>query len=112
MRVVCMGVNFYHDSLALSIGFIKRLSKDTRDKTDDCRFIIFGNNCRKYREKTGVSQENFAHEKNLQRTFYGDVERGKRNLTLANIFKIADALGVNPKVLFDEMPDSNEVKDL
>ncbi|MEB6624899.1 helix-turn-helix domain-containing protein [Acinetobacter pittii] len=107
-----MGVNFYHDSLALSIGFIKRLSKDTSDKTDDCRFIIFGNNCRKYREKTGVSQENFAHEKNLQRTFYGDVERGKRNLTLANIFKIADALGVNPKVLFDEMPDSNEVKDL
>ncbi len=107
-----MRVNFYHNSLALSIGFMKRLSKDTMDKTDDFRFIIFGNNCRKYREKTGFSQENFAHENNLQRTFYGDVERGKRNLTLANIFKIADALGVNPKVLFDEIPDSNEVKDL
>ncbi|WP_296519762.1 helix-turn-helix transcriptional regulator [Acinetobacter oleivorans] len=61
---------------------------------------------------THQSQENFAHENNLQRTFYGDVERGKRNLTLANIFKIADALGVNPKALFDEMPNSNEVKDL
>lgn len=88
------------------------MSKEPKNNTDDFRFIIFGNNCRKYREKTGFSQENFAHEKNLQRTFYGDVERGKRNLTLANIFKIADALGVSPKVLFDEMPDVTGDKDI
>lgn len=71
----------------------------------DPRFIVFGNNCRKLREKTGFSQENFAHEKNLQRTFYGDVERGKRNLTLSNILKIADALGADPKQLFEDMTD-------
>jgi transcriptional regulator with XRE-family HTH domain len=88
------------------------MSKEVKNNTSDLRFTVFGNNCRKYREKKGLSQENFAHENNLQRTFYGDVERGKRNLTLANIFKIADALGVNPKALFDEMPNSNEVKDL
>lgn len=83
-----------------------------KEETNDPRFIIFGNNCRRYREQTGFSQENFAHEKNLQRTFYGDVERGKRNLTLANIFKIADALGVTPKELFDGMPDNeNKNKD-
>ena len=56
-------------------------------------------------EKKGLSQDIFAHENNLQRTFYGDVERGKRNLTLANIFKIADALGIDPKLLFDEMQE-------
>ncbi|HAV4561511.1 TPA: helix-turn-helix transcriptional regulator [Acinetobacter baumannii] len=79
-----------------------------KEKSSDPRFIVFGNNCRKYRAKTGFSQENFAHEKNLQRTFYGDVERGKRNLTLANVFKIADALGVDPKELFDGMPDNKD----
>ncbi|RYE53284.1 MAG: XRE family transcriptional regulator [Sphingobacteriales bacterium] len=77
-----------------------------KKESTDPRLIIFGNNCRRYREKTGFSQESFAHEKNLQRTFYGDVERGKRNLTLESVFKIADALGVNPKALFDDMPDS------
>lgn len=74
-----------------------------KEEPKDPRFIIFGSNCRRYREKTGFSQENFAIEKNLQRTFYGDVERGKRNLTLANILKIADALGVSPQALFDDM---------
>lgn len=79
------------------------MSKELNNHTNDLRFVVFGNNCRKYREKTGLSQENFAHENSLQRTFYGDVERGKRNLTLANIFKIADALNIDPKLLFDGM---------
>ena len=88
------------------------MKKESSDKIEDPRFIIFGNNCRRYREKTGLSQENFAHENNLQRTFYGDVERGKRNLTLANILRIADALSVNPKVLFEEMSDRKKDSDI
>lgn len=95
LRVVYIRVSFYYSIFALVECIMV-----------DPRFIIFGNNCRKIREKTGFSQENFAHEKDLQRTFYGDVERGKRNLTLSNILKIADALGVNPKQLFEDMPDS------
>lgn len=84
---------------------MKEEPNDSGKKSNDSRLVIFGNNCRKYREKTGYSQENFANAKNLQRTFYGDIERGKRNLTLESVFKIADALGVNPKALFDDMPD-------
>lgn len=55
----------------------------------------FGNRVRALRGELGLSQENFAAECGLDRTYVGGVERGERNIALRNIEKIAVALGVS-----------------
>ena len=59
----------------------------------------FGARMRKVREDLGISQEELAHRCDLNRTYIGSVERGERNVSLVNINKIAQALGVQAKDL-------------
>jgi transcriptional regulator with XRE-family HTH domain len=54
----------------------------------------FGENVRKYRHKLAISQEELADRANLHRTYIGMIERAEKNITLINIEKIANALGV------------------
>jgi transcriptional regulator with XRE-family HTH domain len=49
---------------------------------------------RKIREARGVSQERLALDAGLDRSYVGGIERGERNPSLTNVFRIADALGV------------------
>ena len=60
----------------------------------------FGRRVRELRTKLGLSQEALALACDLDRTYVGGVERGERNISLLNIQKIADALGVPAKELF------------
>jgi transcriptional regulator with XRE-family HTH domain len=43
----------------------------------------------------GLSQEAFAEKADLHRTCIADIERGKRNVSLRNIEKIAGALNLS-----------------
>lgn len=52
------------------------------------------------KEKTGLSQEKFAFKIEMDRTYYASVEAGKRNISIINIKKIADGLGVSLSELF------------
>ena len=61
---------------------------------------VFGTNLRKYREGIGVSQEKFAEMCGLHRTYISDVERFQRSISLNNVQKIADALGIETYKLF------------
>ncbi len=63
---------------------------------------VFGKNVRKYREELGVSQEKFAEMCGLHRTYISDIERFQRSISLGNIQKIADSLGVEIYKLFVE----------
>lgn len=57
--------------------------------------VKFGDNVREFRIKNGFSQEQLAHLADLHRTYIGMIERAEKNITLINIEKIANALGVN-----------------
>jgi DNA-binding XRE family transcriptional regulator len=65
-------------------------------------FERFGKKLRVVREKTGISQEKLAELAGLHRTYVSSVERGKRNISIENIERLALALGVQMK---DLMPD-------
>ena len=61
----------------------------------------FGNRIKLLRkEKTSLSQENFANSINMDRTYYASVESGKRNISLVNIAKIANGLNISLEELF------------
>jgi transcriptional regulator with XRE-family HTH domain len=60
----------------------------------------FGERVRELRKEKGLSQEALALACDLDRTYIGGVERGERNISLLNIHKIADALGVSTRELF------------
>ena len=62
--------------------------------------LSFGKCIRFYRNKIGLSQEKFALLINMDRTYYASVEAGKRNISIANIEKIANGLGVPISQLF------------
>ena len=62
--------------------------------------VDFGNRIRELRVKTGLSQEKFALKIGMDRTYYASVESGRRNISLINIEKIAEGLGVSLSELF------------
>lgn len=58
-----------------------------------------GRNLRAYREGKGLSQEAFADELGVHRTYMGGIERGERNLTLKSLERIAAQIDVDPLTL-------------
>lgn len=58
--------------------------------------VLFGRRLAELRVKKRWSQERLAHESGLARSYVGGVERGKRNLSLLNIYKLAHTLNVEP----------------
>ena len=63
--------------------------------------VALGKRVQELRKQTGLSQEKFALQIGMDRTYYASVESGKRNVAIRNIKKIADGLGVNLAQLFD-----------
>lgn len=63
----------------------------------------FGDRVRELRVLTGLSQEKFALKIDMDRTYYSAVENGKHNISLKNIEKIANGLGVEISVLFKDI---------
>ena len=63
--------------------------------------VKFGKKIREIRVKRGLSQEAFADIANVHRTYIGMVERAEKNITLLNIQKLAKALKVDIRELFE-----------
>ncbi len=57
---------------------------------------LFASNLRRIRIATGLSQEALAERAELHRTY---VSSGERNISLENIFRLAEALGVDSREL-------------
>ncbi len=63
-----------------------------------------GLNLKRLRVEKGLSQEEFAFECGIHRTYISGVERGVRNPTVVVLERIATALGVRAGELLDEPP--------
>jgi len=61
---------------------------------------LFGQRLRELRTAAGLSQEELAEGADLDRTYVSSCERGKRNVSLENIWRFALALDVMPSALF------------
>lgn len=59
-----------------------------------------GERIKELRRKTGLSQEKFALSIDMDRTYLASVEAGRRNISICNIKKIADGLGISLSDLF------------
>ena len=65
-----------------------------------CR-MRFGLRLKELRAERHISQDAFAHSIGMARSYYAEVEIGKRNIALENICKIARGFGISVAELFD-----------
>lgn len=63
--------------------------------------IIFGKKLREIRREKGISQEELGFRAGLHRTYIGSIERGEQSVSVDNVYKLAKALKVKAKDLFD-----------
>ena len=60
-----------------------------------------GQRIKELRTKQGLSQEEFAFKCELDRTYITSLERGKRNISLENLEKIAKAFNMSLSEFFN-----------
>ena len=56
--------------------------------------LVFAEKLRKERLTRGLSQEGLAELCGLHRTYVSSVERGERNISIDNMERLAEALGI------------------
>jgi len=71
--------------------------------------LTIGDKIRILRKTTNLSQEDFATKAGMDRSYYGGIERGERNVSALNLVRIANALGCEVGDLF---PSKEELKNL
>lgn len=71
--------------------------------------ILLGKRIREERQKLNMTQEMLAEDIDLTTAYVGQIERGERNLTLENLIKVANRLGVTVDYLLaDFLTVSND----
>lgn len=63
---------------------------------------VLADNMKALRAEKNISQEDFAAQCELHRTYISDVERCKRNISIDNIEKIAAAFQIKASELLKE----------
>ncbi|GAB3313792.1 hypothetical protein GCM10027299_01150 [Larkinella ripae] len=72
--------------------------------------MTIGTQIRLLRQQKGYSQENMADMLGLSTTAYGDIERGKTDLTISRLQQIATALGTTaPQLLSGDVQPQPEL---
>ena len=64
--------------------------------------IVVGKNVRKFRRQRKMTQEELAFAAEIDLTYVGGIERGKRNPSLLIMARIAEALAIPLTKLFGE----------
>jgi transcriptional regulator with XRE-family HTH domain len=92
---------------------MKPVKKTSREPQEKEYLKLLGINIRKWREKKGYTQEEFAPIVGMTRSYITEVETGKRNISFLNFIKIIDALEVDDisikKMMQDIRTHSEEI---
>ena len=59
----------------------------------------FGQAVRRFRQKLGKSQEQFAFDAEIDRTYMSGIERGVRNPTIKTLLRLCAVLGTTPSAV-------------
>jgi transcriptional regulator with XRE-family HTH domain len=68
--------------------------------------VLVGKNIRKHRERQSFSQEAFADYVKMDRSNFGAIERGERNISIYTLARIAIGLKVEMR---DLVPEVHEI---
>lgn len=58
-----------------------------------------------------MSQQDFAYDIEMDRTYFGGIERGERNVSIDNIERIAKGLSIDPHILLMRPDNSVEISE-
>ena len=75
---------------------MSRLNGTHRSAKDKQYLQKIGTNIRAIRKQRGYSQEEFADIAGFSRSYYTEIETGKRNISVLNLIKIMKALKAEP----------------
>ena len=75
---------------------MSKQNRTGRDAKDTQYLLKIGGNIRAARKQMGYSQEEFA---DFSRSYYTEIETGKRNVSVLNLIKIMEALKVDPNTI-------------
>ncbi|KPL69894.1 XRE family transcriptional regulator [Erythrobacter sp. SG61-1L] len=76
-----------------------------------CLREIVAANIRRHRKALGISQQNFAYDIEMDRTYFGGIERGERNVSIDNIERIAKGLSIHAYLLLMPPDISGDVSE-
>ena len=62
---------------------------------------FLGANVRHYRKLKSLTQEQLALDAGMERSYVSDLERGMRNPSVRALGRLANALGIEPKLLLE-----------
>lgn len=65
--------------------------------------MVFGEVIRAERVKQSIAQDQFALFANIDRSYYGKLERGERQPSLALILRIAAGLGISASKILERV---------
>ncbi len=82
----------------MTVRDIRHMKLDRKASREDI-LKQFGQSLRTGRAKRGLSQEALAEIAGFSRSYYTEIESGKRNISLVNLFILADCLSMKPSEL-------------
>lgn len=86
-------------------------NKSPRTQLEKDNLNLLGTHIRLWREKRGLTQEQFAPIAGLPRSYVTEIETGKRNVSFLNLVKIIAALEVGDSdviTLFHQVANKEE----
>lgn len=93
---------YYVSSLSEAVQKCSRLLEEEGVATNLDRWLEkLARNLVRLRKSKGMTQTDLAEAASIDRSYIGSVEKGKQNVSLAAVVKIAEALGVAPQDLLE-----------
>lgn len=103
MWIYQVGVPTLADVARVVVNKPKPLDEKLAEERDRLQ-VAFGKQLRELRTERGLTLEMLAERADLHENYVGSVERGERNISLYNIWRLAHALGYEAGALLGHLP--------